>query len=31
MGATAAWTEKVIGMDVVCIKISNKMILKENF
>ena len=24
MGATAAWTEKMVGMDVVCIKISNK-------
>ena len=31
MGATATWTEKMIGMDVVCIKISEKMIPKENF
>ena len=31
MGATATWTEKMIGMDVVCIKISDTMIPKENF
>ena len=30
MGATATWTEKMIGMDVVCI-IENKIIPKENF
>ena len=31
MVATATWTEKMIGMDIVCIKISDRMILKENF
>ena len=32
MGATATWTEKMIGnyKDDVCIKIGNKMIPKEN-
>ena len=31
MGAAATWTKKMISMDVICIKISNKMIPKENF
>ena len=29
MGATATWTKKMISMNVIRIKISNKMIPKE--
>ena len=31
IGATATWTKKMISMNVIRIKISNKMIPKENF
>ena len=31
MGDAATWTKKMISMDVMCIKISNKMIPKKTF